>query len=154
MHMVNSAGILNKNGMNRSELSKAEARLQELEAKLQHIRSILNERKAERLALETKPQILSATGDINKLMTLKSRSIALDKSIAELMASESECAERIESARRYLYTLYVRLEKLRQEAANLTASLSSNRLPQEALPEIQTSLRRVKVQIEAIAGAE
>src|ERR1051325_2518029 len=101
----------------RSELAKAESTLQALEEKLQHTRSLLAERKAELGDLDARPQMLNATGDINKLMTLKSHSITLDKAIAELSAAEAECAQRIESSRRYLYTLYVRLERLRQEAA-------------------------------------
>lgn len=125
-----------------------------LEEKHEHIQSLLKERKAELGELEARPQLLEATGDINKLMALKSHSIALDKTIAELVASEAECAQRIESARRYLYTLYVRLERLRQEAATLTREASKLDHSQKISVEELTSLRRVKLQIEAIAGAE
>src|ERR1044072_4910760 len=136
----------------RSELAKAESTLQALEEKLQHIRSLLAERKAERGDIEGRPQLLNATGDINKLMSLKSHSIALDKIIAELIASEAECEQQIESSRRYLYTLYVRLERLRQEAASLSRKVSKSGKLQSISAEEQTTLRRVKLQIQAIEG--
>lgn len=141
-----------RNAHSRSELAKAESTLQALEEKLQHIRSLLAERKAERGDIEGQPQMLNATGDINKLMTLKSHSIALDKTIAELKASEAECEQRIESSRRYLYTLYVRLERLRQEAASLSRKVSKSGKLQSISAEEQTTLRRVKLQIQAIEG--
>ncbi|HEX8186254.1 MAG TPA: hypothetical protein VF747_15930 [Blastocatellia bacterium] len=133
-------------------MAKAESTLRALEEKLQHIRSVLAERRAERSDIESRPQSLNATGDINKLMTLKSHSIALDKAIAELVASEAECAQRIESSRRYLYTLYVRLERLRQEAATLTREASKPGQSQNISAEDMTALRRVKLQIQAIEG--
>ena len=136
----------------RSELAKAESTLQALEEKLQHIRSLLAERKAERGDIEGRPQLLNATGDINKLMSLKSHSIALDKIIAELSTAEAECEQRIESSRRYLYTLYVRLERLRQEAASLSPKVSRSGKLQSISTEEQTTLRRVKLQIQAIEG--
>ena len=145
---------MHDNGINRSELAKAESTLQELEAKHQHISALLAERKAERQQYETQAQTIKSTGDINKLMLLQSRAFALTKAIADLAASESECAQRIESARRYLYTLYIRLEKLRQEAALLAEKSSSNGQGQNLLPEEQTSLRRLRLQIQAITGAE
>jgi uncharacterized coiled-coil protein SlyX len=141
-----------RNAHSRSELAKAESTLRALEEKLQHIRSVLAERRAERSDIESRPQSLNATGDINKLMTLKSHSIALDKAIAELVASEAECAQRIESSRRYLYTLYVRLERLRQEAATLTREASKPGQSQNISAEDMTALRRVKLQIQAIEG--
>jgi len=141
-----------RKAQSRSELAKAESTLQALEEKLQHIRSLLAERKAERGDLEARPQLLNATGDINKLMTLKSHSIALDKVIAELSASEAKCAQRIESSRRYLYTLYVRLERLRQEAAKLSRKVSKSGHLQNISAEELTTLRRVKLQIQAIEG--
>jgi chromosome segregation ATPase len=143
-----------RNAHNRGELANAESTLRALEEKLAHIQSLLKERKAELGELDARPQSLAATGDINKLMTLKSHSITLDKTIAELTASEAECAQRIGSARRYLYTLYVRLERLRQEAATLTREASKLDQSQNISAEELTSLRRVKLQIEAIAGAE
>ena len=141
-----------RNAHSRSELAKAESTLQALEEKLQHIRSMLAERKAERGDIEAQPQLLNATGDFNKLMTLKRHSIGLDKLIAELSASEAECAQRIESSRRYLYTLYVRLERLRQEAATLTRKVSKSGQLQNISAEELITLRRVKLQIQAIEG--
>jgi chromosome segregation ATPase len=143
-----------RNANNRGELANAESTLRALEEKLAHIQSSLRERKAELSEIEDRPHLLAATGDINKLMTLKSHSIGLDKTIADLIAAEAECARRIESARRYLYTLYVRLERLRQEAATLTREASNLDQSQKIQSEELTSLRRVKLQIEAIAGAE
>lgn len=141
-----------RKAQSRSELAKAESTLQALEEKLQHIRSSLAERKAERGDIEARPQMLNATGDINRLMSLKSHSIALDKVIAELSAAEAECAQRIESSRRYLYTLYVRLERLRQEAAKLSHRVSKSGKLQNISAEEMTTLRRVKLQIQAIEG--
>ncbi|HKP86012.1 MAG TPA: hypothetical protein VJZ26_07950 [Blastocatellia bacterium] len=142
------------NGNNRNELAKAESTLQDLEAKRQHIKALLVERKAERLQLETQVQTIKSTGDINKMVALQSRAIALDKIIAEMSHAESDCAQRIEAARRYLYTLYVRLEKLRQEAATLTEKTSLTEQGRTPLPEEQAVLARLRLQIQAITGAE
>ena len=142
------------NGNNRNELAKAESTLQDLEAKRQHIKALLVERKAERLQLETQVQTIKSTGDINKMVALQSRAIALDKIIAEMSHAESDCAQRIEAARRYLYTLYVRLEKLRQEAATLTEKNSLAEQGRTPLPEEQAVLARLRLQIQAITGAE
>jgi uncharacterized coiled-coil protein SlyX len=144
--------MYDRNAHHRSELAKAESTLQALEEKLQHIRSMLAERTAERGELEARHHSLNVTGDINKLMSLKSHSIGLDKTIAELKASEAECVQRIESSRRYLYTLYVRLERLRQEAAALSRKASKpDQFPNISEEEMAT-LRRVKLQIQAIEG--
>jgi flagellar biosynthesis chaperone FliJ len=140
------------NGFNRSQIAKAESTLQDLEIKLQHTKALLAERKAERLRIETQVQTIKSTGDINKMIALQSHAIALDKTIVELVSSESECANRIESARRYLYTLYVKLEKLRQEAATLSERYSP--FGQTAKPEEQAALARLRLQIQAITGAE
>jgi len=145
---------MHDSGNNRSQLAKAESTLQELEAKHQHIKSLLAERKAERLQLETQVQTIKSTGDINKIVALQSRAIALDKIIIELAYSDSECAGRIEAARRYLYTLYVRLEKLRQEAAMLAEKTLLIEQGQTARPEEQAVLARLRLQIQAINGAE
>src|SRR5215212_3112839 len=96
------------NGHHNSQIAKAESALQELEAKVQHTRALLEERKAERLEIETQVMRIKSTGDINDIMMLQSHTFAMDKAIADLKASESECSQRIESARRYLYTLYVK----------------------------------------------
>jgi uncharacterized coiled-coil DUF342 family protein len=142
------------NGHNNSQLAKAESALRELEAKLQHTRALLEERKAQRLEIETQVTTIKSTGDINDMMMLQSRTLAMDKAIADLKASESECAQRIESSRRYLYTLYVKLEKLRQEAATLAGKSSLPNQEQTLLPDEQSSLRRLRLQIQAITGAE
>lgn len=139
------------NGINRSQLAKAESALQDLEAKHQHIKAILAERKTERLQFETQVQTIKSTGDINKMITLQSRTRALDKTIAEMTTAESECAQRIEAARRYLYTLYVHLEKLRQEAATLA---EKSLMAEQSMPEQQAALARLRLQIQAITGAE
>src|ERR1044072_6309249 len=136
------------NGINRSQIAKAESTLQDLETKLQHTKALLAERKAERLRIEPQVQTIKSTGDINKMVALQSHAIALDKAIAELVSSESECANRIESARRYLYTLYVKLGKLRQEAATLAER--DPPLGQTAKPEEQAALARLRLQIQAI----
>ena len=74
----------NSSGKFRSELAKAELILKELETKAQQTRSILAERKAERATIDSERHLLERTGDINRLMAMKRRSMALDKSVAEL----------------------------------------------------------------------
>src|ERR1044072_744811 len=134
--------MMRDNGHNKSQLANAESALQELEAKLGHTRALLAERKAERLDIETQVKNIKSTGDINKMMILQPRMFALDKTIADLKTSESDCLQRIESSRRYLYTLYVKLEKLRQEAAMPTDGSSFHGHEHNLLPDEQTSLRR------------
>ena len=146
--------MMRDNGHNRGQLAKAESALQELEAKLEHTRAVLAERKAERLEIETQVKTIKSTGDINEMVMLQSRTFAMDKAIADLKTSESDCLQRIESSRRYLYTLYVKLEKLRQEAAMLADSSSFHGHEHNLLPDEQTSLRRLQLQIQAITGAE
>jgi chromosome segregation ATPase len=142
------------NGKFRSELAKADFILKELETKLQQTRLILAERKAERTTIDNGRHQLERTGDINRLMAMKQRSIALDKSIVELTISETECLERIESARRYVQGLTSRLDKLREEAASLAQKISKDEVPADVLPQVQNSLRRVQMQIEALTGAK
>ncbi|HXG92475.1 MAG TPA: hypothetical protein VNN73_08915 [Blastocatellia bacterium] len=138
---------------NRGELAKAESTLQELEEKYERVRSLLEERKAERLQIETQVQAAAAAaGDMDRLVALQSRAVALDRSIAELSAAEAECCERVQSARRYLYTLYVRLEKLRQEAVLLKRKLWLNEEAEALSGEERASLSRLKIQIKAITG--
>jgi len=143
----------------KGELAKAEVTVRELEAQLEHVRSLLKERRAERLALTPESQASAAAGDINRLVVLGNRGVTVDKTINELANAEAECAERVEASRRYLYTLYVRLEKLRQEARELTRRLQAIENPEEEpirAPvnprEVETNLSRVKVQIKAIVG--
>jgi flagellar biosynthesis chaperone FliJ len=146
--------MMRDNGHNRSQLAKAESALQELEAKLEHTKALLAERKAERLEIEAQVKNIKSTGDINKMVILQPRMFALDKTIADLKNSESDCLQRIESSRRYLYTLYVKLEKLRQEAATLADKSSLHDQEHNLLPDEQASLRRLRLQIQAITGAE
>ncbi|HKS42828.1 MAG TPA: hypothetical protein VJX74_19610 [Blastocatellia bacterium] len=135
-------------------MAKAESALQEMEAKLEHTKALLAERKAERIEIETQVKNIKSTGDINKMVILQPRMFALDKIIADLKNSESDCLQRIESSRRYLYTLYVKLEKLRQEAATLADKSSLHDQEHNLLPDEQASLRRLRLQIQAITGAE
>lgn len=139
------------NGHHKSQLAKAEATLQELEAKLEHTRAILADRQRERQQIQAMEQKIHNTGDINKLVKLQSRAYAMDKGIQELKAREADTARQIESARRYLFTLYVKVERLRQEAAEFT----TRSLGEQSLrPEEQSNLRRLQIQIQAITGAE
>ena len=143
--------MLAGNALNKSQLAKAEATLQELEAKLSHTRAILEDRQRERQQLQAMEQKLRDTGDINKLVKFQARAFAMDKAIQELKTREADAERQIESARRYLYTLYVKLERLRQEAAAFTARSRNERV---LLPEEQANLRRLQIQIQAITGAE
>ena len=143
--------MLPGNSLHKSQLVKAEATVQELETKLEHMRAILEDRQRERQQIQAMEQKIRDTGDINKLMKLQSRIYAMDKAINELKTREADTARQIESARRYLYTLYVKLERLRQEAAAFTAR--SHGEP-ALLPEEQANLRRLQLQIQAITGAE
>ena len=144
----------NRAGSFRSELARAESSLKDLEAKLFVTRTILEERKAERGAIDNQRHLMERTGDINRLMAMKQRSIALDKSITELLIHEREAVQRLESAHRYIQGLRDRLEKLREEAASLSEKISTDQVPAEVLPQVRSSLRRVQMQIEALAGAE
>ena len=85
-------------------------------------------------------------------MDLQNRAGVVEKTIAELRAAEAECSLRVESARRYLYTLYVRLEKLRQEFSGLMRELASIDQGQNIPADVQTSLGRIKIQLKAITG--
>jgi flagellar biosynthesis chaperone FliJ len=138
---------------NQSEIAKAQATLRSLEANLQNIQSMLDERKTERHELEAQPQAMEATGDINRLMALKRRTMALDKEIVQLSHSELEARKRVESVRQYLKTLYAKLDGLRSEAAKISEKLAVEPLPEDVAAKLQTLLRRVEIQIEAIAGA-
>lgn len=136
----------------RSELERAETTLKEMEAKFEDLRCLMEERKAEKAEIENKRHTLEATGDINKLMTLKRRSISLDKLIGDLTVSEHDCLQRIESAKRYLEGLQARLNKLSQEASDLSEKISRGEVPSELLPQIKSSLKRVQMQIESLTG--
>jgi hypothetical protein len=140
----------NSNNRNRGELAKAESTLQEFEEKIERLRVMMKERKAERRKVETEVQEAAAEGDMDRLVALQSRCVTIERSLAEMSAAESECLERMLAARRYLYTLYVRLEKLRQEASSIRRKLLAPDEPLSA--EERTSLNRLKIQIKAITG--
>jgi chromosome segregation ATPase len=137
---------------NRGELAKAQLILEESEAKLERLRSLLTERKTERRAVGACVQEIAASGDMDKLVSLQSHAVALEKTIADLSAAEADCAGRVEAARRYLYTLYVRLEKLRQEFSGLMRILAAVDQGQRIPDDVQTNLGRVKIQLKAITG--
>ena len=137
-----------------SELTRAEATLKEMEARLERTRAMLEEQRAQRFEIEGQRHILERTGDINRLMAVKQRSLALDKTIGELRRSEVEALERIKSAKRYVAGLRERLDRLRQEANSLSEKLEADEVPPEVIPQVQTTLRRVKMQIEMLAGVE
>ncbi|HLG16600.1 MAG TPA: hypothetical protein VJH03_19170 [Blastocatellia bacterium] len=117
---------------------------------MQETRALLAEHKSERYSMDSQRHVLERTGDINNLMEIKSRTVALDKAIADLVASETECLARIASARRYLKGLNGRLDDLRREAAGLSEQLASNQIPPDLVPQVRTTLRRVEMQIEAL----
>jgi chromosome segregation ATPase len=144
--------MFERNGPNRGELAKAQLTLQEAETKLERIVTLLAERREERLSLETHIREVAATGDMDGLVDLQNRAGVVEKTIAELRAAEAECTERVESARRYLYTLYVRLERLRQEFSGLMRRLASVDQGENVPAEVQTSLGRIKIQLKAITG--
>ena len=144
--------MLERTGPNRGELAKAQLTLQQAETKLERVVALLGERRQERHELETHIQEAAATGDMDKLVDLQNRAGVVEKTIAELRAAEAECAGRVESARRYLYTLYVRLEKLRQEFSGLMRKLASIDQGENVPGDVQTSLGRIKIQLKAITG--
>ena len=144
--------MFERNGPNRGELAKAQLTLQEAETKLERIVALLAERREERRSLATQIQEVSATGDMDKLVDLQNRAVVVEKMIAELTGAEGECTQRVESARRYLYTLYVRLEKLRQEFSGLMRRLALIDQGENVPPDVMTSLGRIKIQLKAITG--
>jgi chromosome segregation ATPase len=139
-------------GQNRGELARAQSTLQESEAKLERLRGLLAERKTERRVVETQIQEIAATGDMDKLVALQSRAVVVERNVAELSAAETECARRVESARRYLYTLYVRLERLRQEFSRLMQRIASGGQGDTVPSDVLTNLGRIKIQLKAITG--
>ena len=137
---------------NRGELAKAQFILEDAEAKLERLRALIAERRTERQGVGKIIHDLAANGDMDRLVTLQSHAVALEKTINELVAAEADCAERVQSARRYLYTLYVRLEKLRQEFSGLMRRLASIDQDEGVPADVQTNLGRVKIQLKAITG--
>jgi chromosome segregation ATPase len=148
----NDQGMQERVGQNRGELVRAQLDLQELETELEHLRGLLAERKTERRVVEMRIQEIAATGDIDKLVALQSRAVMVERNVAELSAAETECAQRVESARRYLYTLYVRLERLRQEFSRLMKSVAAVEHGETIPTNVLTNLGRVKIQLKAITG--
>jgi hypothetical protein len=71
-----------------------------------------------------------------------------------LSQSELECRRRVESVKQYIFTLNTKLNGLRNEENKLREKLSSEELPPEIAAQLQTFLKRVQIQIEALAGAE
>jgi chromosome segregation ATPase len=141
-------------GQNHGELAKAQSTLQELERKLDHVRGLLAERRVERHDMEKLNQEIAATGDMDKLVAVQSRVGLIEKAIAELLGAEADCAQRIESARRYLYALYVRLERLRQEYSGLMRRVASSDQVEGVPSEVLTNLGRIKIQLKAITGED
>ena len=144
--------MLERTGTNRGELAKAQLTLQEAEAKLERVVTLLAERIVERHNLEASIRETAAIGDMDQVIVLQSRFNAVEKTIAELRATEAECSRRVESSRRYLYTLYVRLEKLRQEFSGLMRRLASMDQGENIPGDVQTNIGRIKIQLKAITG--
>lgn len=137
---------------NRGELVRAQLDLQESETKLEHLRGLLAERKGERRVVETRIQEIAATGDMDGLVALQSRAVMVERNVAELSAAETECARRVESARRYLYSLYVRLERLRLEFTQLMQRVASAATGDLIPAAVLTNIGRLKIQLKAITG--
>jgi chromosome segregation ATPase len=141
-------------GQNQGELVRAQSTLQELERKLDRLRGLLVERRAERQDVERLNQEIAAAGDMDELVAVQSRVRLIEKAIAELLRAEADCARRIESARRYLYALYVRLERLRQEYSGLMRRVASADQVEGVPSDLLTNLGRIKIQLKAITGEE
>lgn len=141
-------------GQNHGELAKAQSTLQELETKLDHLRGLLAERRVERHDVEKLNQEIAATGDMDKLVAVQSRVGLIERAITELLGAEADCAQRIGSARRYLYALYVRLEKLRQEYSGLMRRVASSDQVEGVPSDVLTNLGRIKIQLKAITGED
>ena len=144
--------MLERNGSNRGELAKAQLTLQEAEEKLERVVTLLAERMSERQKLEASIRETAATGDMDQVIVLQSRFNSVEKTVAELRANEAECSRRVESSRRYLYTLYVRLEKLRQEFSGLMRRLASMDQGESVPGDVMTNIGRIKIQLKAITG--
>ena len=140
------------NGKNQGEIAKARGMLQAQQTKLQQIRAAMHETKSEMLELDMRHHDLRATGDINKMMAVKSRSIALNKSVAGLNTSEAECLQRIESMERYLETLNRKLESLRHEATRLAEEIAAEAVAPDVKATLQSLSSRIKMQIESLEG--
>jgi hypothetical protein len=140
------------NGRNAGEITKARGMLEAQQTKLQQIRSAMHETKSEMLDLDRRHHDLHATGDINKMMAIKSRSIALNKSVATLAVSETECIQRVESMERYVDTLNRKLEGLRHEAQRLQEEIGAEGVAPDVKAKLQSLASRIKMQIEGLEG--
>jgi predicted nuclease with TOPRIM domain len=140
------------NGRNAGEIAKARGMLEAQQTKLQQIRSAMQETKSEMLELDLRHHNLQATGDINKMMAIKSRSIALNKSVSGLTASEAECRQRVESMERYVETLNKKLEGLRHEASRLAEEIGVDGVAPDVKAKLHSLASRIKMQIEALEG--
>jgi chromosome segregation ATPase len=153
-HHLSVTGMLEQNAQNHGELAKAESTLNELEAKLQRMRGLLVERRTERAQLEQLNQEIAPTGDMDQLVSIQSRAVLIEKAIAELLNAEADCEHRIESARRYLYALYVRLERLRQDYSGLMRRVATSDQVEGIPKEVLANLGRIKIQLKAIMGED
>jgi hypothetical protein len=126
--------------------------LEAQQTKLQQIRSAMKETKSEMLELDLRHHDLRATGDINKMMAIRSRSMTLKQSVNGLSTSEAECLQRIESMERYLDTLNRKLEGLRREAQRLAEEIAVEGVAPDVKAKLQSLSSRLKMQIEALEG--
>jgi chromosome segregation ATPase len=140
------------NGRNLGEIAKAKGMLQAQQTKLQQIRTAMQDTKSEMLSLDMKHHDLRATGDINKMMAIRSRSMTLKQSVDGLSASEADCLQRIESMERYLETLNRKLEGLQHEAARLAEEIAVEGVAPDVKSKLQSLSSRIKMQIEALEG--
>ena len=76
----------NRPGKFQSELARASSDLKDQESKLQQTRDLLQEKKNERSGIDSQRHMLERTGDINRLMAMKQRGLALDI-VARLLTS-------------------------------------------------------------------
>jgi chromosome segregation ATPase len=139
---------------NQSEIAKAEVMLQGLKAKLNQIRAHKAEQTAEMQELDLRHHVLQATGDINRMIAVKNRSMSLKKAVAALNTAETECLQRIQSVERYLETLNRKLDGLRKEANSVAEKLNDQGLAGDVIAGLQTAGRRIKMQIDALVGQE
>jgi hypothetical protein len=142
---------MTNNGKNQGEIAKARGMLGAQKARLQQVRDAIEEKKAEKLDLDLRHHKLEGTGDINKMMVLKSRSTALGKSIADLSAAEAEGLTRVRFLERYLETLDRKSESLHRESDSLNEKLAIEE-SFEVKAKLQTLISRLKMQIEALEG--
>ena len=136
---------------NQGEIAKAKGMVLAERARLQQIRETIKEKKAEMMELDLRHHKLEATGDINKMMVIKQRSINLGKAITALAGTEMQCLTRLKSVERYLETLNLKLEALRRESNNLSEKLAAEEST-EVRARVQTLVSRLRMQIEALEG--